>query len=267
VPTEGFRRLTAAGVPDLAARAYLNASIRAPEALPNCKMSPEVLAAVGVSESRHGTIGAFDEDGTSREIIKGYTHVGDDTDEGKLDGDTEKDYAVGPMQFTPETWQDLGRDGNGDGNFDPSNYYDAALATTAYLCKLAGPFLDAFTIAAQWDQWDKQKAQLEQRTKLLHEQWERQKAQREELEQIVKDYPNDTTNASILARLPPLPAEPIYKEPDRPAGPAQLRQGVERYYGPEGKVRDDYRDNVESHFRDLVARTGGVKVTEADRLP
>lgn len=266
VPTEGFRKLRGAGVPELAARAYLNASQRAGEALPNCKMPPEVLAAVGAGESRNGTIGSFDEDGTSREPILGYAPVGDDTDGGELDGDKEKDWAVGPMQFTPATWADLQRDGNGDGFMDPSNFYDAALATTAYLCKLVGPFPDAYFIAVQWDQWDRQKGQLQKRVDQLRAQWDELKSQRQQLEEYLATNPTDTVNAAALARLPQPGPQPEYKEPDMPPGPAQLRAGVERYYGPAGEVRDDYRDDVEAAFRRIAAATGGAKATADDRL-
>lgn len=265
-PSEAFSKLIATGIPALAARAYLNASQRAPEALPKCTMPPEVLAAVGAAESRHGAVGSFDEDGTSREPIKGYAPTGEDTDGGALDGDTEKDFAVGPMQFTPETWADLGRDGDGDGDFDPHNFYDAALATAAYLCHLTGPFPAARFIVGQWDPWERQNRQREQRTEILHANWETRKREREELEKYVSENPEDTTNGAVLARLKPLEPEPVYEELPLPSGPTQLRNAVERYYGPESKVRDDYRDNVESVFRRLVSGTGGVEVTLADRL-
>ena len=61
-----------------------------------------------------------------------------DTDKGALDDDPVYDRAVGPLQFIPETWAQFKRDGNGDGNRDPHNIYDAALGTGAYLCARAG---------------------------------------------------------------------------------------------------------------------------------
>ena len=57
-----------------------------------------------------------------------------DTDDGVLDGDTVYDRAVGPMQFIPTTWRLFDADGNGDGETDPQNIYDAALAAARYLC-------------------------------------------------------------------------------------------------------------------------------------
>ena len=57
-----------------------------------------------------------------------------DSDDGELDGDTTFDRAVGPMQFIPTTWELFDSDGNGDGETDPQNIYDAALASARYLC-------------------------------------------------------------------------------------------------------------------------------------
>ena len=57
-----------------------------------------------------------------------------DSDDGVLDGDTVYDRAVGPMQFIPTTWRLFDADGNGDGETDPQNIYDAALASARYLC-------------------------------------------------------------------------------------------------------------------------------------
>jgi membrane-bound lytic murein transglycosylase B len=41
---------------------------------------------------------------------------------------------MGPLQFIPTTWRELGRDGNADGAADPDNLYDAALTAVAHLC-------------------------------------------------------------------------------------------------------------------------------------
>ncbi len=57
-----------------------------------------------------------------------------DTDGGAYDQDRRYDRAVGPMQFVPATWAELGRDGNGDGIKDPNNIWDATLAAAGYLC-------------------------------------------------------------------------------------------------------------------------------------
>lgn len=68
-----------------------------------------------------------------------------DTDQGKWDGDSRWDHAVGPMQFIPSTWQRWGADGNGDGVADPNQIDDAALATARYLCSSG-----SLTTATQW---------------------------------------------------------------------------------------------------------------------
>jgi membrane-bound lytic murein transglycosylase B len=57
-----------------------------------------------------------------------------DSDGGAADGDAQWDRAMGPLQFLPTTWDELGRDGNGDGVADPDNLYDAALTAVAHLC-------------------------------------------------------------------------------------------------------------------------------------
>ncbi|MGY6658939.1 lytic transglycosylase domain-containing protein, partial [Amycolatopsis sp. TRM77291] len=57
-----------------------------------------------------------------------------DTDGGKFDGDTVWDRAVGPTQFIPSTWKGYASDGNGDGESNPNNIFDAALGTGRYLC-------------------------------------------------------------------------------------------------------------------------------------
>jgi len=61
-----------------------------------------------------------------------------DTDDGKYDGDRTYDRAVGPMQFIPQTWTQYGEDANFDGDVDPQNLYDAAVASARYLCRAAG---------------------------------------------------------------------------------------------------------------------------------
>ena len=58
-----------------------------------------------------------------------------DTDDGAIDGDTEFDRAVGPMQLIPQTWRNWHVDGGGDGVEDPQNIDDAAMAAANYLCR------------------------------------------------------------------------------------------------------------------------------------
>jgi membrane-bound lytic murein transglycosylase B len=131
-------------IPGVALEAYQRAAREAPGISDGCAVDWTVLAGLGKVESDHGrvngprTLGA---DGTvSPPIIgpaldgSGSTRAIPDTDEGRLDGDATWDHAVGPMQFIPATWRELGRDGNGDGEKDPNNLYDAALTAAAHLC-------------------------------------------------------------------------------------------------------------------------------------
>src|SRR6185295_8356341 len=60
-----------------------------------------------------------------------------DTDAGQYDGDARFDRAVGPMQFIPSTWAIVGVDADDDGQRNPQDIYDAALASAVYLC--SGP--------------------------------------------------------------------------------------------------------------------------------
>ena len=120
---------------------YLRATRRVDAADPECGVEWWALAAVGFVESNHGEGRRILADGTVLDLIVGpvLDGTGDvaeikDTDGGLLDGDTEHDRAVGPMQFIPETWKILGADGNNDGVRDPSNVYDAALAAARLLC-------------------------------------------------------------------------------------------------------------------------------------
>ncbi len=108
-----------------------------------CAVPWWVLAGVGRVETRHGTAQGAEllVDGTDSKRIVGIALDGrpgvglvSDTDGGQLDGDPHVDRAVGPMQFIPGTWRRWALDGNGDGQKDPSNIYDAAAAAANYLC-------------------------------------------------------------------------------------------------------------------------------------
>ena len=102
-----------------------------------------VIAGIGKVESNHGRFGgaAIGPDGRVTPEIIGIrldgtqgTAVIRDTDNGRLDGDTEYDRAVGPFQFIPSSWAIFGVDGNGDGVADPHNIYDAVPAAVRHLC-------------------------------------------------------------------------------------------------------------------------------------
>lgn len=123
--------------------AYFRASVSMSDRRPGCDISWDQLAGVGLIESRHGSFGgsSVGPDGQTTNEILGPVLDGDpfaaisDTDGGALDGNTEWDRAVGPMQFIPSSWDIYGLDGNGDGVADPHNLYDAAYAAAEHLCR------------------------------------------------------------------------------------------------------------------------------------
>ncbi|MFX0539067.1 lytic transglycosylase domain-containing protein [Ornithinimicrobium sp. Y1847] len=125
--------------------AYQGAIEQLPEHAPGCEgLTWEVLAGIGRVESHHARGSAIDAFGNTNPRILGPRLDGSgaggnvtpihDTDDGRWDGDTEYDRAVGPMQFIPTSWELYGRDGNGDGVADPHNVHDATLAAAVHLC-------------------------------------------------------------------------------------------------------------------------------------
>jgi Transglycosylase SLT domain len=131
------------GVPLVALTAYRNAERRLAVEQPACGLSWSLLAAIGRVESNHGRFAGAQLllDGRSSPPVLGVRLDGrpsfgliHDTDAGRLDGDTEFDRAVGPMQFIPSTWQLYAVDGDGDNRADPFDINDAALAAANYLC-------------------------------------------------------------------------------------------------------------------------------------
>lgn len=127
-----------AGIPSRAAGLYFTAvNKHCPE------LSWTVLAAVGHVESGHAAGREIGADGTVAPPIIGPALDGSDgvrvildTDDGRLDGDSTWDHAVGPMQFIPGTWRRAGLDASGDGLADPHNLADAIHTAAAHLCSL-----------------------------------------------------------------------------------------------------------------------------------
>ncbi|MFJ9950989.1 lytic transglycosylase domain-containing protein [Kitasatospora sp. NPDC091207] len=107
---------------------------------PACHLPWQLLAAIGEVESGQANRGGVDAAGTTYRPILGPALNGNgfaaisDTDGGRYDGDRLWDRAVGPMQFIPSTWAYWGVDGNGDGQADPNNIFDAAESAGRYLC-------------------------------------------------------------------------------------------------------------------------------------
>lgn len=134
------------GIPHRAMRAYTGAVICILTEQPECGLGWNTLAGIGHVESEHGTIDGsrITPEGIAEPAIRGIPLDGTttdripDTDNGALDGDTEWDRAVGPMQFIPSTWKQWGADGSGDGEVDPQHIDDAAYSAARYLCASGG---------------------------------------------------------------------------------------------------------------------------------
>ncbi|MDZ5663229.1 lytic murein transglycosylase [Nocardioides sp. S-58] len=134
---------SAGDIPQVALAAYQRAEGVINKADPGCRLSWELVAAIGRVESDHGRSGgsSLDESGVARPAIVGIALDGSndtqaivDTDGGQYDADTRWDRAVGPMQFIPSTWSVVGVDGDSDGRRAPQDVDDAALSTAVYLC-------------------------------------------------------------------------------------------------------------------------------------
>jgi membrane-bound lytic murein transglycosylase B len=137
---------TATGIPRRALQGYAGAAIASNEVRPGCHLGWNTLAGIGWVESHHGTIfgGSILDTGVTSAPIVGVALNGEgfqeipDTDAGAVDGDTEWDRAVGPMQFVPATWAAWATEANGDGVPDINNIDDASLSAAEYLCYSAG---------------------------------------------------------------------------------------------------------------------------------
>lgn len=135
------------GISQAALNAYGFAELLANERFPGCNLSWNTIAGIGYVETRHGTynFARLNDAGVAEPPIVGVPLDGSpgfeeirDTDGGELDGDTEFDRAVGPMQFIPETWRTYGIDASGDGIADPNQIDDAAASAALKLCAIGG---------------------------------------------------------------------------------------------------------------------------------
>lgn len=110
---------------------YIDGAETAADEFPNCHIGWNTLAGIGFVETHHGTYGVEDSGdpivGPRLDGSEGFMEV-PDTDNGEIDGDTEYDRAVGPMQFLPDSWRLYGADG------DPHNIADSAAASARLLC-------------------------------------------------------------------------------------------------------------------------------------
>ncbi len=142
-PAAAVDNAAANGIPAAALAAYQRAETVINAADTTCRLPWQLIAAIGRVESDHGRVhgSQLTDQGRARPAIYGVPLDGShdtttiaDTDAGALDGDTEFDRAVGPMQFIPSTWSVVGVDADGDGKRNPQDIDDAALATAVYLC-------------------------------------------------------------------------------------------------------------------------------------
>jgi hypothetical protein len=151
---EGERRLATvvgAEFPLVVLDAYWKAAEVMRVIAPGCGIEWWALAGIGKIESGHGTYAGSEvrADGSLTKPIIGIPLTGSggtaaigDSDGGLIDGDPTVDRAAGPMQFIPQTWAAYGVDGDGDGDVEIQNIYDAAAGAARYLCAAAGSMTD-----------------------------------------------------------------------------------------------------------------------------
>ncbi|MFE3144324.1 NlpC/P60 family protein [Streptomyces scopuliridis] len=133
------------GIPQRMLTAYQAAAAQLPGEVSKCQgMRWTILAGIAKIESNHAGGRTIKDNGDITPHILGPLLDGsgvggnttrfEDTDNGRWDGTTSAERAVGPFQFLPSTWEGTGRDGNGDGVKNPHNADDAALGAAVYLC-------------------------------------------------------------------------------------------------------------------------------------
>lgn len=116
--------------------AYTKAVALAPAA---CHLSVSLLAAIGQVESGNLATSTIIDNrvvpGVLGPVLDGHGFARiPDTDDGRWDGNTSWDRALGPMQLVPASWRVVGLDLDDDGIRDPQNVFDAAGAAMVYLC-------------------------------------------------------------------------------------------------------------------------------------
>jgi hypothetical protein len=142
--------VTASAIPRRVLESYVNAANLANKADPVCQLKWQTVAGIGFIESDNARSGGSANphwNGVANPPILGPLLNGQDgfaaipdTDGGALDGNSQWERAVGPMQFIPSTWARYAADGNHDGIKNPEQIDDATLAAANYLCA-TGPDL------------------------------------------------------------------------------------------------------------------------------
>ncbi|MGW2291237.1 C40 family peptidase [Streptomyces phaeochromogenes] len=136
---------SAADIPPRMLSAYKKAVQQVGKHVPKCQgMRWPILAGIAKVESNHAVGRTISAGGDIRPKIYGVllngsgaggnTTVFPDTDNGKWDGTSTWERAVGPFQFLPSTWEGVWKDAGGDKVADPHNADDAALGAAKYLC-------------------------------------------------------------------------------------------------------------------------------------
>ncbi|MGH4012319.1 MAG: hypothetical protein ACRDTH_29850 [Pseudonocardiaceae bacterium] len=129
-------------IPPIVLDSYRRAETVLAAQITGCGLRWSLLAGLGQVISEHAKGGDPDQSGVTRNPILGPRLDGSpglaeipDTDDGRLDGDTEWDRAAGPMQIIPQVWQRRAADSDVSGTADPHNVYDASLVAGRYLCE------------------------------------------------------------------------------------------------------------------------------------
>ncbi|GAA3785675.1 C40 family peptidase [Streptomyces chiangmaiensis] len=136
---------SAADIPPRMLTAYKKAVQQVGKYMPTCRgMRWPILAGIAKVESNHAVGRNIAAGGDIRPKIYGVLLNGSgqggnttafpDTDNGKWDGTSQGERAVGPFQFLTSTWESIGKDADGDKIADPHNADDAALGAAIYLC-------------------------------------------------------------------------------------------------------------------------------------
>ncbi|MFD8494840.1 NlpC/P60 family protein [Amycolatopsis sp. NPDC059657] len=104
---------------------------------PRCTCGRSILASIAQVESRHAAGRTIAPNGDITPPIQGPLLDGSGVGGNRTpirNPDGSFAGAVGPFQFLTTTWATVAQDGNGDGQRNPHNAFDAALGAAALLC-------------------------------------------------------------------------------------------------------------------------------------